>query len=636
MASSLCTVTVKGSKSGTTGISTTSNGTGTDTTTVTSSANIAGTTNSQTVTATCSWKGSSTKTKTATFTLNDCSFTATFNYKVAGLNTDGTTATATATAQYGSSPTAPVTPDKYYTTIDHYTFDGWKNGSTKYTGALPAMTSDMSFDANYQIAAHSFDTFTTVSGTNTHTKACSTCGYSVIEDCSWDDGVITTEPTCTEAGVTTYTCVCGNSYTENIPAATGHNFSGKNISADFLKSSATCTEAAVYYYKCANCGISSKGIDDSTYIYGDPLGHTEEIIPAVAATCEGTGLTEGKKCSVCDEILTAQEEIPATGHTPGAWIVDNDSDCTNGGTKHQVCSVCGATVATDTIPAKGHSYVDTVTAPTCTEKGYTTHTCSVCGDSYVDTYVDAKGHTWGAWSKADDTNHERTCSVCSVKETAAHTWNDGEVTTEATCTEAGVKTYTCSVCNGTKTEAIDAKGHTEVSADNAVAATCTTDGKESDTVCSVCGVTITEGAVIPATGHTPGAWIVDNDSDCTNGGTKHQVCSVCGATVATETIPAKGHSYEATVTDPTCTEKGYTTHTCSVCGDSYVDTYVDALGHTEETIPGKAATCTETGLTDGVKCSVCGEIITAQTEIPAKGHTNATREENRQEATCGA
>ncbi|MBQ6862853.1 MAG: leucine-rich repeat domain-containing protein [Clostridia bacterium] len=81
--------------------------------------------------------------------------------------------------------------------------------------------------------------------------------------------------------------------------------------------------------------------------------HTEETIPAVFPTCTETGLTAGKKCSVCDEILVEQK------------IVD----------------------------AKGHDYKTAVTAPTCTEDGFTTYTCA-CGDSYADDYVDATGHSY--------------------------------------------------------------------------------------------------------------------------------------------------------------------------------------------------------------------------------------------------
>ena len=87
------------------------------------------------------------------------------------------------------------------------------------------------------------------------------------------------------------------------------------------------------------------------------------------------------------------------------------------------------------------------------------------------------------------------------------------------------------------------------------------------------------------------------------------------------------HSYEAVVTAPSCTEGGYTTYTCSICGESYVGDETAALGHTEEVIPAVAATCTETGLTEGKKCSVCGEITVAQEVVDALGHDFA-------EGTC--
>ena len=81
------------------------------------------------------------------------------------------------------------------------------------------------------------------------------------------------------------------------------------------------------------------------------------------------------------------------------------------------------------------------------------------------------------------------------------------------------------------------------------------------------------------------------------------------------------HDYLSEITLPTCTEDGYTTYTCSACGDTYQDDIVMALGHTEVIDPAVAATCTETGLTQGSHCSVCGEVLTAQKEISALGHT---------------
>ena len=81
---------------------------------------------------------------------------------------------------------------------------------------------------------------------------------------------------------------------------------------------ATCTEPAT----CTTCGKTE----------GEPLGHTEVIDPAVEATCTKAGLTEGKHCSVCGEVLAAQEEVPALGHD---WIQAESGSV-------RVCRVCGA------------------------------------------------------------------------------------------------------------------------------------------------------------------------------------------------------------------------------------------------------------------------------------------------------
>ena len=98
---------------------------------------------------------------------------------------------------------------------------------------------------------------------------------------------------------------------------------------------------------------------------------------------------------------------------------------------------------------------------------------------------------------------------------------------------------------------------------------------------------------------------------------------MCGEILtAQEEVAATGHSYDEgkVTTDPTCTEEGVKTFTCAICDDTYTES-VDALGHEEEEIPAKAPTCTEAGLTAGVKCSVCGETLTAQEEVAAAGHS---------------
>ncbi len=87
------------------------------------------------------------------------------------------------------------------------------------------------------------------------------------------------------------------------------------------------------------------------------------------------------------------------------------------------------------------------------------------------------------------------------------------------------------------------------------------------------------------------------------------------------TLTVRNHAYNGAITtNPTCTTVGKMTYTCSHDSSHTYTEDVDALGHTEEAVAGKAATCTEKGLTDGKKCSVCDETLTAQTEIAALGH----------------
>lgn len=176
-----------------------------------------------------------------------------------------------------------------------------------------------------------------------------------------------------------------------------------------------------------------------------------------------------------------------------------------------------------------------------------------------------------------------TVTAVLVENAHTHTWDDGVVTTPATCTEAGVKTFSCTYegCTETKTEVIEALGHNIVT-DAAVAPTCTETGLTEGKHCSVCNAVIVEQTEVPATGiHTWGDWNVTSDATCVDAGSKTRECDACGET-ETETVPA--------------------------------------TGHTEETVAGKAPTCTETGLTEGVKCSVCGETLDAQEELAVVAH----------------
>ena len=273
---------------------------------------------------------------------------------------------------------------------------------------------------------------------------------------------VVTEPDCLNGGYTTYTCtVCGDSYVADETSALGHSYNAEVTDP-------TCTEAGYTTYTCANCGDSYVGdyvgalghtdAEPKDYVC-DVCGvdlcteHVEELIPAVAPTCTASGLTEGKKCALCGEILREQTVVPANGHSYEAVVTA--PTCTEAGFTTYTCSVCGDSYVADETEALGHSYEAVVTAPTCTEAGFTTYTCSVCGDSYVADEVAALGHSYEA------------------------------VVTAPTCTEAGFTTYTCSVCGDSYVaDEVAALGHDWTEATT-----------EAPKTCDNCG--LTEGEKLP-------------------------------------------------------------------------------------------------------------------------------------------
>ena len=335
-----------------------------------------------------------------------------------------------------------------------------------------------------------------------------------------------------------------------------------------------------------------------------------KVINKKDATCTEDGYTGDTVCAVCGKEITKGETVQAKGHTE---VIDAavEATCTQPGkTEGKHCSVCNEIlVAQEVIPATGHTEKTVAGKPaTCTETGLTDGiSCSVCGAVIkAQEEIPAKGHSW----------------------------NEGEITTAPTCENAGVKTYTCTVCNATKTEAIDATGHTPVEVAEQPA-TCTEAGHKAGTKCSVCEAILSGMEEIPATGHTE---VIDaaKAPTCTETGlTEGKHCSVCNTVlVAQEEIPAKGHTEVIDpAVEPTCTEPGKTEGKhCSVCNEVLVaQTEIPAKGHTEVIDAAKAPTCTEPGLTEGKHCSVCKEVLVAQEVIPATGHKPETH--NAVEAT---
>jgi hypothetical protein len=433
---------------------------------------------------------------------------------------------------------------------------------------------------------------------------------------TWDDGVATTAPTCTEAGAMTYTCTtCGETKTETVPA-TGHTAGeavqenlaeptcdaggtydsvvyctvcGKEVSREFtdipaighdwdegyVDASPDCEYPGIVIYTCNNCHQKNiQTIPATGHTAGEAVKEKE-----IPATCtEGGSYESVVYCSYCDEELSRETiAVPATGHTAGEAVKEKEipATCTEGGSYESVvyCTSCNEELnrETVTVPATGH------TAGEAVKEKEIPATCTEGGSYEAVTYC----------TSCDEELSRETVSVPAT----GHAWDNGKITTAPTCTEAGVMTYTCSTCGETKTEAIDATGHTvgEAVKEKEIPATCTEAGSyESVVYCTVDGVELSrEPITVPATGH---AW--DNGK---------------------------------ITTAPTCTEAGVMTYTCTTCGETKTEA-IDATGHTAgEAVKENVvdATVTEKGSYDLVTyCTVCGKELSRETvEIPATGTT---------------
>lgn len=178
--------------------------------------------------------------------------------------------------------------------------------------------------------------------------------------------------------------------------------------------------------------------------------------------------------------------------------------------------------------------------------------------------VICKTHSFGAWDKADNNNHKHTCTACGTAESSAHTWNGGTITKTATCKETGVKTYTCTVCNATKTETIaTTTNHTFGNWTQTKEPTCTAKGTESR-ICSICQKVETKD--IAALGHKFSDPTVTKDPTCSEEGIESGKCTRCDKET-TNTLPKKEHTFgEAVVVTPaTETAVGKQTKTCTIC-----------------------------------------------------------------------
>lgn len=228
----------------------------------------------------------------------------------------------------------------------------------------------------------------------------------------------------------------------------------------------TCTEQGYTHHVCTVKGCTYAPVDDT---FVEAAGHKWALTTTLPPTCTEKG-TQFYKCSACG--ATRTEKIAPLGHDLSRCDLRPAATCTQPGRAVGTCARCGVQID-EVIPAKGHdySYAETSVAPTCTEPGHYKGTCPTCGKDYDDV-VPALGHDWGEWV----TSIEPTVStvgyryhVCNrdgcgyregedIPKLHTHTWDAGVVTQKPTAAEPGVRTYTCTVCGQTRTEAIPATG----------------------------------------------------------------------------------------------------------------------------------------------------------------------------------
>ena len=382
----------------------------------------------------------------------------------------------------------------------------------------------------------------------------------------------------TDPAVQAETAVKGTTYTYKVGADETYSENGLrtylenavNAAVSALKDKYPELSVSVGNIKAeaANAAKDGSFTADVTFVYGyttrtvsvegviNAHNHVLKETPAKAATCTEDGNSAYRTCTVCGKYFSSEDITKEIAKD--SWVID----------------------------ALGHKLTKTdAKDPTCTEAGYKAYwTCDTCGKTFSDEKgekaiadldawktgdgkINATGHSWGTWTKDDNDHHKRVCANdASHVETKPHVWDGGIVTTEATCTEAGVKTYTCSDCKATKTEPVEATGHKygdityTWSKDNT---SCT-----AKKVCSVCKDEVTETVDTTSSVTTP--------ATCTTKGTKTYTATFSAANgFVTQTknvdIAATGHDWSnkdgiCAVCHTKCDRVHKPGTTCEVCG----------------------------------------------------------------------
>lgn len=433
-------------------------------------------------------------------------------------------------------------------------------------------------------------------------RDCSRCEYTEAPAAHVYELIEEIPADCLYAGIKIYSCECGESYTEEVPAS-GHSFGEWQVSTP-----STCIKEGVEKRVCERClAEETRSLPLAEHDFGEWTATKEP-------DCTEPGSQE-RTCSVCHTTETA--EIPAVGHKH-VLVEERSATCAENGKKIFECSVChdikeeitedklnhdfgdAAPCAEDiTCNRCGeerlqlpHSHATREIEPTCTESGYSEEYCTECGKIFAKI------------EKAEPSGHDF-CEWRLVK--------------APTCTEPGVQTRVCERCGERVNEVVEATGHSVVYVP-AKAADCTHDGYEAYAYCSVCGEETIPKVAIAAAGHDFGEWETETAATCEEEGTEARSCKSCG-TVEKRVVPATGHSVvDVSAKAADCTQDGYEAYAyCSECGEEIIPKVtVAALGHDYgEWETDIAATCDAEGVEKRV-CSRCG--ISETRAIPVTEH----------------
>ena len=357
---------------------------------------------------------------------------------------------------------------------------------------------------------------------------------------------------------------------------------------------ATCTEEGEKKFTCSICG------DEKTEKVSATGHQHTEIRNKKEATCKEEGYSGDTWCKDCGKkILSGQTIAKTENHSWDAGKVTTKATCTEEGEKTFTCSICGDE-KTEKVSATGHQHTEirNKKEATCKEEGYSGDTwCKDCGKKIL------SGQT--------------------IAKTENHSWDAGKVTTKATCTEEGEKTFTCSICGDEKTEKVSATGHQHTEIRNKKEATCKEEGYSGDTWCKDCGKKILSGQAIAKTeDHSWNQGEITKEPTCKEEGEKTFTCSICGNT-KTEKVSTTDHQHMEirNQKNPTCKEAGYSGDTyCADCGVKIFSGQAIAKTKNHNWDGGmitKEPTCTERG-EKTFTCTICGNTNTKK--VNATGH----------------